>query len=315
VLYNYDKEKSAYVARAFPNATTERWAVRAWRNYIYELNRAGFDVFTFDKRGHGISGGYNDTNTLEQGRDMWRALEALETGNGLRALSPTGELIEGAAVRGRFLAGMKAKQIPVILGGPSQGSMTTSWAMHQNFVQDCTYDLPEVRCSPPHRYNVKGALLLAGFEGGIGQRAAPTDIDAAVRAEARSRVEHNIVMMPTSEPLASIDQWPGVFFGRGLWDFAESVEATLASYRRVTGLKEIVVVRGPHGEAEFGAENIEHLAARMVAFSRAAVLGQREVLGAARFQDLKSLVASSIPYWEPSSDPSADHKNGKPAQR
>lgn len=304
LLYDYDKAQGKYVARTFPNATSEKWALRGWRYYIHELNRAGFDVFTFDKRGHGISGGYNDNNTLEQGRDMWRALDALETGAGVRALSPSGELLEGAAVRGRFLAGMKAKQIPVIFGGPSQGSMTTSWAMHQNFIEDCTYDLPEVRCEPARRYNVKGALLLAGFEGGVGNRAAPTDVDAGVLMEARSRIEQNVVMVPTSEPLANIDKWPAVFFGRGLWDFGQSLEATLASYRRVKGLKELVVVRGPHGENEFGTKNVEHMAARMVAFSKAAVAGQREVPGAARFQDLKSLVASSIPYWEPSSDPS-----------
>ncbi|MDY6946858.1 MAG: hypothetical protein SXG53_14170 [Pseudomonadota bacterium] len=61
-------------------------------------------------------------------------------------------------------------------------------------------------------------------------------------------MEQNIVLMPTSEPLAGIEQWPAVFFGRGLWDFAESLEATL---------------------------------------------------------ELKGLVASSIPYWEASSDPGA----------
>ena len=302
--YDYDKAKGKYIARTFPNATSEKWGLRGgWRHYIYELNRAGFDVFTFDKRGHGISGGYNDSNTLEQGRDMWRALAALETGEGVRALSPAGELLEGKAVRGRFLAGMAAKQIPVIFGGPSQGSMASSWAMHQNFIEDCTYDLPEVRCSPAHRYNVKGALLLAGFEGGLGQRAAPTDVEIAALVEARLRLEQNIVMVPTSEPLANIHEWPAVFFGRGLWDFAQSLEGTLASYRRVRGLKELVVVRGPHSENEFGPENIEHMAARMVAFSIAAVSGQREVPGAARFHDLKSLVATSIPHWEPSSDP------------
>jgi hypothetical protein len=303
LLYDYDKTTGKYVARTFPNATSEKWALRGWRYYLYELNRAGFDVFTFDKRGHGISGGYNDNNTLEQGRDMWRALDALESGEGVRAVTPSGQLIEGAAIRGRFLAGMKAKQVPVIFGGPSQGSMATSWAMHQNFVQDCTYDLAEVRCSPAHRYNVKGALVMAGFEGGIGARAAPNDVENGALIEARSRIENNIVMMPSSEPLANIDKWPAVFFGRGLWDFGESLEGTLASYRRVKGLKEIVVVRGPHGENEFGEENVKHMAARMAAFSKAAVLGQREVAGAAKFVDLKSLVASSIPFWEPSSDP------------
>jgi hypothetical protein len=98
--------------------------------------RAGFDVLTFDKRGRGISGGYNDINTLEQGRDMWRALGGLETGDGVRALSSSGELIKGATVRGKFLAGMKAKEISVIFGGSSQGSIATTWAMHQNFVAD-----------------------------------------------------------------------------------------------------------------------------------------------------------------------------------
>lgn len=303
--YDYDKTKAAYVRRTFPNATTEKLGTRGWRNLVYELNRAGFDVLTFDKRGHGISGGYNDVNTLEQGRDMWRALDALVTGVGVRVVSPSGELIEGAAVRGRFLAGMKAKQIPVILGGSSQGSITTSWAMHQNFVEDCTYDLPEVRCSPAHRYNIKGALLLATVAGGVGGRPDPVDIDAGVLDEGRSRVEQNVVMLPSSEPLAHIDKWPAVFFGKGLWDFAESLEATLDTYRRVKGLKEFVVVRGPHAVIEFGTDNSKHMAARMVAFSRAAVLGQRAVPGAAQFQDLKSLIASSIPYWEPSSDPGA----------
>lgn len=302
-LYDYDKTKASYVPRKFPNATTEKWGLRYWRNYLYELNRAGFDVLTFDKRGHGISGGYNDVNTLEQGRDMWRALDALETGEGVRALSPSGKLIAGAAVRGRFLAGMKAKQIPILLGGPSQGSITTMWAMHQNFVEDCTYDLPDVRCSPAHRYNVKGALLLAAFDGAIGNRPAPTDIDASVLDEGRSRVELNTVMMPSSEPLANIDKWPAVFFGRGLWDFAQSLEATLESYNRVKGLKELVVVRAPHSDSDFGDENVKHMTARMVAFSKAALFGQREVPGSARFQDLKSLVASSPAYWDPTNDP------------
>ncbi len=80
--YDYDELKAQYVPRSFPSASSEQWGAREWRNLIYEINRAGFDVLTFDKRGHGISGGYNAVNTLEQGRDMWRALDALETGGG-----------------------------------------------------------------------------------------------------------------------------------------------------------------------------------------------------------------------------------------
>lgn len=292
-----------YKAREFPDASTEKLGGRGWRNHLYELNRAGFDVLTFDKRGHGISGGYNTVNTLEQGRDMLRALAALETGEGVRVLTPGGELLEGAAVRGKFLAGMKASQIPVVLGGSSQGSIATSWAMHQNFVEDCTYDLPEVRCSAPRRYNIKGALLLAPVGAGIGGRPAPVDVDAGVLDEARSRVEKNVVMLPTSEPMAHIDRWPAVFFAKGLWDFAESLEATLDAYRRASGLKEFIVARGPHSEVDLEGPNSRYMEARMVAFSRAAVLGLREVPGAVRVEDLRSLVRSSPPNWEASSEP------------
>ncbi len=300
--YDYERATSSYVMREYPDATSEKFGARGWRNHLYELNRAGFDVLTFDKRGHGISGGYNSVNTLEQGRDMWRALNALETGEGMRALSPSGELLEGPAVRGRFLAGMKAKQIPVIFGGASQGSITTAWAMHQNFVEDCTYDLPEVRCVPPHRYNVKGALLLATVGGGVGARPAPVDEDSGALDEARSRIELNVVMLPSAEPMSHIYEWPAVFFARGLWDFAESLEATFDFYRRAKGLKEIVVVRGPHTEVDTG-ENSGYVTERMVAFSTAAVLGRREVPGAARVKDLKELVRSSPAQWEGSSRP------------
>jgi len=301
--YDYDPAKAAYVVRTFPDAATEQFGARGWRNHIYELNRAGFDVLTFDKRGHGISGGFNAVNTLEQGRDMWRALDVLESGEGVRALSPSGQVLEGTALRGRLLAGMKAKQIPVIFGGSSQGSITTAWAMHQNFVEDCTYDLPEVHCLPPHRYNIKAALLLAAVGGGVGARPAPVDIDAGVLDEARARTEKNVVMLPTSEPMSHIDEWPAVFLARGLWDFAESLEATFDSYRRAKGLKEIVVVRGPHAEVDSGVENSEYVTARMVSFSTAAVLGKREVAGAASVEDLKDLVRSSPAQWEQSSRP------------
>jgi pimeloyl-ACP methyl ester carboxylesterase len=301
--YEYDAAKGTYVSRKFPNTRSEKFGARSWRNYMYELNRAGFDVLTFDKRGHGISGGYNTVNTLEQGRDMLRALDALESGEGVRALSPAGELLAGAAVRGKFLAGMKAMQIPVVLGGSSQGSIATSWAMQQNFVEDCTYDLPEVRCSPARGYNVKGALLLATVGAGIGGRPAPVDVDAGVLDEARSRVEKNVVMLPSSEPMAHIDRWPAVFFGRGLWDFAESLEASFDAYRRAKGLKEFVVVRGPHTAADLGGENGRYMIAHTVAFARAAALGWHEVPGVMQFGDLKSLVESSPPYWEASSDP------------
>jgi hypothetical protein len=276
-------------------ANPEHAAAPGWRNLVFTLNRAGFDVFTFDKRGHGISGGYNDVDTLEQGRDMWRALDALETGRGVRALSPAGKLLEGDAVRGVFLAGMKARQVPVIFGGASQGSIATAWAMHQNFVGDCTFELREVRCSPPRGYNVKGALLLSSVLNGISGRPAPVKVEDGALDEARSRVEHSVVMLTSSEPMTHINTWPAVFLAKGLWDFAESLEATLGAYQRVDGLKEFVVVRGPHSDIEMNPASNEHVATRMVAFSRAALFGLSKVPGAASFKDLKSLVGSSPP--------------------
>jgi hypothetical protein len=53
----------------------------------------------------------------------------------------------------------------------------------------------------------------------------------------------------------------------------------------------------------------------MIAFSNAAIFGQREVPGAARFHDLKSLVASSPPYWDPSNDPSKVNRPQATASR
>jgi hypothetical protein len=79
-------------------------------------------------------------------------------------------------------------------------------------------------------YNVRGAILLAPFGSGPGARPAPNRDRAGVLIEARLRIEQNIVMLPTSEPLAHIDKWPAVFFCRGLWDFAEPLEATYDAY-------------------------------------------------------------------------------------
>ncbi len=145
--------------------------------------------------------------------------------------------------------------------------------------------------------------MLATVGAGVGGRPAPVDVEAGVLDEARSRVNCNVVMLPTSEPMAHIDQWPAVFFARGLWDFAESLEASFDAYRRVKGPKEFVVLRGPHTAVVFGGEAGKYMTARMVAFSRAVVLGQRAVPGAPRVEDLESLVASSPPFWEASSDP------------
>jgi len=169
-LYVYDPETKKYKGISYPNeqGMTEKWGLRQWRDYLYALNQAGFDVLTIDKRGHGISGGLTASDTGEQAEDLFRMLDQLESGNGLRILAPTGELLVVEKAAGKLLRGKQAKSIPVIIGGPSQGSMVTAWAMQKNFAEFCPYNNPEGRCTSSYGYNIKGALMLADFTAGIG---------------------------------------------------------------------------------------------------------------------------------------------------
>ena len=86
---------------SFPSTTTEGMGMRLWREHLYALNRAGFDVLAYDRRGEGLSGGFSDTNTLEQSEDIFRVLEQMERGHGMRVLTPGGQLLEGAPAGGR----------------------------------------------------------------------------------------------------------------------------------------------------------------------------------------------------------------------
>lgn len=294
--YTRDPRTGDFVAAKFPTQRSERFGMDNWRNYLLALNEAGFDILAYDKRGHGVSGGYNDSNTLEQARDIYRGLDALETGRGLRALMPDGVLMAGDQSAGMLLGGRKARDIPIVLGGASQGSMIVGWAMHINFVENVFYDRPEVPPGPPLHYNVKGAIALAPFLSGVGYRS-----EASAIHEGRLRTEDNVVFLPSSEILSNVDRWPGLFIARGLWDFAESLEGSFDIYNRAKGLKEIVVVRGPHGENEWGAENIVHVRRRMLEFAKAAVVGQLSVVKRSCPSDLKALVQSAPATWEESS--------------
>lgn len=300
-VYKYNAENDKFEAVQYPNATTENWGARPWRQYLYELNLAGFDVLTLDKRGHGISGGLNASNTLQQARDLYRALDAFESGRGLRIQGSDGKTLEGAAAAGVLMAGQKAKEIPVIIGGPSQGSMVVGFAMHLNFVGDCDFDLAEVTCREPFGYNVKAAIALAEFVKGPGYT------DFSLR-EGVLRNHFNIAYLPTSEILEGIRLWPAVFFGRGLWDFSGGLEGTLDAYNRVTGLKELVVVHGPHSENEYGQENVAYMQKRIVEFAKAVIRDDEKVPGAAQFTNLKELVQSAPPYWEPSMNPNSQQQ-------
>ncbi|GGL81513.1 alpha/beta hydrolase [Wenxinia marina] len=266
-----------------------------WRDYILAMNEAGFDVLSLDKRGHGISGGLQGSNNAEMARDIFRALDALETGENLRLVTPEGDLLAGADAGGLLLAGQPASDIPVILAGPSQGSMVVAFAMH---VGDCAFDSAEPECGPTRDYDVRAGMLLAEFVKGPGY------VPERLIREGAFRQDYGIAYLPTSEVLDTIDQWPATFIGRGLWDTSGGLEGTLDLFERASAPKELVVVRGPHSEIQYGDENIDYMQERMAAFARAVIAGETDIPGAAEFGDLRELVLTSPPFWDPANDPS-----------
>jgi hypothetical protein len=307
-LYHIDPQTGKSVLNTFPNATTGASGQRGWRRYLYMLNAAGFDVLSYDRRGVGVSGGFSDTNTLQQGRDILQVIAELTNGSGVRTLTPAGVELTGGAATEALLSGARADRMPILLGGSSRGTMATGWAMTRNFDKTCEYDLSVPRCGPPvGRKNIKGALMLADYSAGLGYLTAPTETEDADRGLflAGTETEYGIVFFPASQPLAGIHKWPALFIGRGLWDAAESLEGAVAAYDRVRGPKELVVVRGPHPFETWPAEEQERVGERMVAFARAIALGQGGAPGARSWSDMKELVATAADVWEPSSRPRA----------
>ena len=289
---------------SYPNATTEGMGMRTWRDHLYALNRAGFDVLSYDRRGEGLSGGFSDTNTLEQSEDIFRVLEQMERGVGMRLLTPGGELLEGAAAAGRLLAGMKARQIPLLLLGYSRGSMTTGWAMTKNYAGGCSFDLPAVACAEPKGFsNIKGALLYASFVSGAGYLPDAKDLADRNLFLGGMTADNYVSFYPNSYVLANMNRWPAAFFAKGLWDRAESLEGTIAAYDRVSGLKEIVVVRGPHSIETWPEQERDRVRDRMVGFAVAAIQGRTDRADVPAWKNIKELVATSPDLWEPSSLP------------
>lgn len=288
----------------FPNATTEGMGMDTWRDHLFALNHAGFDVLAYDRRGEGLSGGFSDTNTLEQSEDIFRVLEQMEQGTGMRLLTSDGQLLQGPSAGGRLLAGQKARQIPLLLLGYSRGSMTTGWAMTKNYAGGCSYDLPVVTCSAPKGYrNVRGALLYASFVSGAGYLPRAHDLADRNLFLGGMVAENHVAFYPNSAVLANMHHWPAAFFAKGLWDRAESLEGTVAAYDRVRGLKEIVVARGPHSLETWPQQDIDHVRDRMVAFALAAVQGRSSLPGGKPWRDLRELVGTASERWEVSSQP------------
>jgi hypothetical protein len=296
----------------WPNKTTGAKGMAAWRGMYHSLNAQGYDVLAMDRRGIGISGGYSDTNTLQQGHDILNIVKALRTGEGMRALSPTGAVTKGHDAAADVHGGAPDAGLPVFLMGSSRGTMASSWAMTINFDKDCSYDLPKITCGPawkdPH---IKGAILVADFSSGVGYLPLETTNKDDGRGPGRDRGlfiggiedEHNIVFFPSSATLAGISKWPSAFFARGLWCYADGLEGEMDSYSRVNGLKDLVVVRGPHPYETWPDIEKKRVQDRIAAYVNAVVLGKSEIAGRRTWSNMKELVATSSDVWEPSTHP------------
>ncbi|HEX7916375.1 hypothetical protein [Rudaea sp.] len=311
-LYSIDPKTGESVLNSFPNKTTGAKGQSAWRRVQSSLHRAGFDVLAFDRRGIGISGGYSDTNTLQQGRDLLNIVASLRTGKGLRALAPNGTISQGRNAATAIRGGTPDAGLPVLLLGNSRGTMASSWAMTMNFDKNCSYDLPTIECKPPvGDRRIKGAILVAEFSAGAGHVPAQTTTVDDGRGPGRDRglfiggieVEHNIVFFPSSATLAGIPKWPSAFFARGLWCYASGLEGTIDSYNRVNGLKDLVVVRGPHPYETWPEEEQQRVQERMIAYAQAVVLGRKTIEGRRTWSNMKELVATTSDVWEPSTHP------------
>lgn len=305
VLYSIDPKTGKTRINSFPNATTGSPGQAGWRGLMAMFNRAGFDVLAYDRRGIGVSGGYSDTNTLQQGRDLLMVLANLRTGEGMRALTPNGTLKHGAdaamALRGH------GRDLPTLLMGNSRGTMATGWAMTMNFDKDCSYDLPEITCQPMRGdRSIKGAMLMAEFTSGVGFVSSTPTAEDEGRGLGKDRglfigasqMEHNLVFFPSSAILAGMHNWPAAFFTRGLWDYAAALEGTIDSYDRIKGLKELVVVRGPHPFETWPDIEKERVRQRMLAFAQAAVRGDATVAGGRPWATMRDLVATTNDVWE-----------------
>jgi hypothetical protein len=80
------------------------------------------------------------------------------------------------------------------------------------------------------------------------------------------------------------------------------------SYSRVKGLKDLVVVRGPHPFESWPAEEKARVVERMIAYARAVVLGHKSIPGRRTWTNMKELVATSGDVWEPSTHPTVVSK-------
>ena len=145
--------------------------------------------------------------------------------------------------------------------------------------------------------------MLSSFASGAGYVGDAPDLADRNLFLGGMAADHHILFYPNSAPLAGMDRWPAAFFGKGLWDRAETLEGTVAAYNRIRGVKEIVLARGPHSIETWPESDRRYLRERMVAYAKVVVIGGRTVPGARSWKDFKGLVATTPDSWEPSSRP------------
>jgi hypothetical protein len=297
----YDFQTKQYKGVPYPTLNKNYQSEENWcrknRYRAYAFNQAGFDVLIVDHRGNGYSGGFNFYDCDEMAEDCFRMLDQLESGVGLTILNPGGQLLQGKQTAGLLLRGMSAEQVPVIMGGFSQGAIVTSFVMQKNLVGWTAFNEPDQKFSPAKKYNIKAALLLDNFDGGPGYNNSLQ----TVYEGAALRVEMNIFgELPTSEILANIDKWPAVYFEHGLWDIYQSPEGTYEAYRRTKGLKKLVFIRGGHGGGA-SKHRITYMTKELTEFAVRAIVNPGK-----KYPELKSFkeaVLNSVPYWDSSSRP------------
>ena len=161
--------------------------------------------------------------------------------------------------------------------------MATGWAMTKNYAGGCTYDLPHRHLHPAqglHEHQRARSCSPPSSAARATCRKHAT-WPTATCSWAAWRPTTHVAFYPNSAVLANIHRWPAVFFAKGLWDRAESLEGTIAAYDRVRGLKEIVVVRGPHSMETWPQPELDRVRERMVAFAVAAVQGRTSLPRAA----------------------------------
>ena len=310
-LYRIEEDGTTKI-NSFPSERSGGTGQQLWRDHARLFQAAGFDVLLYDRRGVGISTGYVDTNTLQQGRDILAMIASLRTGDGLRTLSPEGTEARGREAAEALRGADPAQGLPVLLFGNSRGTMASGWAMTMNFDRNCTYDMPKIRCTAAvGDRHIKGALMMAEFTSGPGYvMDRPSEEDEG-RGLGRDRpmfiggnaVENNLVFFPSSAILGGVDKWPAAFFARGLWDYAAALQGTVESYRRVQGPKELVVVRGPHPFEVWPEAEQDRVRERMIAFATGVIRGETRIAGGRPWRDMKELVATSSDIWEASTRP------------